>query len=148
MALVSFSGLSPVDSLLELQNSLARMLENPALGLNLGASSGGIFPAVNIFAGKDGGFVFRAEVPGIPPERLNLTVESRRLTISGERKPPEGAGSYHRRERRFGQFSRTIQLPEGLDPDHVSADCRDGVLTVRIEKSEAAKPRQIEVQSK
>jgi HSP20 family protein len=148
MALVSLRGLSPIDALLELQGSLDHLLGNPAAGLNLGPSAGGIFPSFNIFADNDGSLVFRAEVPGIDPGKLDISVESHRLTVSGERKAPEGRGNYHRRERRFGQFSRTVQLPEGLDPDQVSAECRDGILTVRIGTSEAAKPRRIEVQSK
>jgi len=148
MAFVSFRGLSPLDSLVELQNNLARLLEEPARGLDLGPSSRGLFPPVNMFADKDGALVVRAEVPGIAPDDLDVTVETRRLTISGERKPPAGEGSYHRRERRFGQFSRTIQLPEDLDVGKVSARCLDGVLTVQIARTEAAKPRPIEVQVK
>ena len=146
MAIVSFGGFDPFEGLLELQGELDRMLENPGLGLNLGPSARGVFPPVNIFEDQEGGCVFRAEVPGVPPEQLDVTVEHRRLTISGERKPSEGSGAHHRRERRFGRFSRTIQLPEGLDPGKVSADCRDGVLTVRIARSEESKPRKIEVQ--
>jgi HSP20 family protein len=147
MALV-FRGLSPLESLLQLQGSLDHLLENPARGLDLGPSARGVFPAVNIFTNDDGTCIVRAEVPGIAADDLDVNVEPRRLSISGERKRPEGEGSYHRRERRFGQFSRTIQLPDDLDLSQVSAECRDGVLTVRIAKSEATKPRQIQVQVK
>ena len=148
MALVSFRGPSPLEGLLELQGSLERLLEQPGLGLNLGPSAAGIFPALNIFEDSDGGVVFRAEIPGVAPEEVNVSVEPDRLTLSGERKAPEGRRSYHRRERRFGGFSRTVQLPNGLDPTQVTAECRDGVLSVRIAKSEATKPRQVRIQAK
>jgi HSP20 family protein len=55
--------------------------------------------------------------------------------------------SYHRRERRYGKFSRTIQLPRDLDPEKVRAELRNGLLTIRIPKLASAKPRQIEVQA-
>jgi HSP20 family protein len=145
MAFVSFGGLDPFENLVELQRELDRLLANPGQGLSLGPSGRGVFPPVNIFEDREGGFVFRAEVPGIAPEQLGVTVEHRRLTISGERKPPEGSGAHHRRERRFGRFSRTIQLPEELDPEKGSAGCHDGVLTVHIKRREETKPRKIEV---
>jgi HSP20 family protein len=148
MALVSFRGLSPLDGLLELQSSLERLLDQPGLGLNLGPSAGGLFPALNIFEDPSGGVIFRAEIPGIAPEDLDVTVEPGRLSLGGERRAPEGKRSYHRRERRFGRFSRTVQLPEGLDPAQVTAECRDGVLSVRIARSEAAKPRQVKIQAR
>ena len=147
MALVSVRGFSPLDGLLELQDSLARLLDQPGIGLNLGPSAGGVFPGINIFEDGDGGVVFRAELPGIVPEELDVSVEPGRLTLGGERKAPEGKRAYHRRERRFGRFSRTIQLPQGLDPAQVTAECRDGVLSVRIARSEAAKPRQVRIES-
>jgi HSP20 family protein len=148
MALVSSGGFDPFENMLELQRELDRLLANPGLGLNLGPSARGVFPPVNIFSDEQGGFVFRAEVPGVLPEQLDVVLENRRLTISGERKPPEGSGAHHRRERRFGRFSRTIQLPEELDPGKATAECRDGVLTVRIARREETKPRKIAVDIK
>jgi len=145
MALVSFSGLDPFEGLLSLQETLDRMLQTPGLGLDLGPSGSSVFPSINIFTDKDG-LVMRAEVPGIHPEQINVTVEPRRLTIEGERKPSEQEkGSYHRRERSYGRFARSVQLPEDLDADNASAECRNGLLTVRIPKTPAAKPRQISV---
>jgi len=145
MALVSFGGLDPFENLLDLQRELDRLLAQPNQGLNMGLSARGVFPPVNIFEDQQGNFIFRAEVPGIAPEEIEVSVENRRLTISGERKPTGGSGALHRRERRFGRFSRTLQLPENLDAEKVSADCRDGVLTVRIGRREETKPRKIDV---
>jgi HSP20 family protein len=146
MALVSWRSGS-LDDLLGLQSSLARLLDNPALGWNLGPSSASVFPPINVFAGKDGGLVIRAEAPGIDPEKLEISLEAGRLTISGERaSDASGAGNgFHRRERRFGRFSRSLQLPSDLDPEKATASYANGMLTLRIEKAEAAKPRRITV---
>ena len=145
MALVSFSGLDPFGGLLELQDALDRLLQNPSLGLNLGLAGASVFPSLNIFDDQEG-MVVRAEVPGIPADKINVSVESRRLTISGERPTAKREkGSYHRRERRYGEFARSVQLPEDMDAGRATAECRNGLLTVRIPKAAAAKPRQISV---
>jgi len=146
MAIVSLSGFDPFGGLLGLQDALDRLLQNPNLGINLGLSGASVFPALNFFIDEDG-VVVRAEVPGIPADKINVSVEPRRLTISGESAPAQrDKGSYHRRERRFGQFSRSVQLPEELDAEKASAECKNGLLTVRIPKTPAAKPRKISVQ--
>ncbi|MEW6271827.1 MAG: Hsp20/alpha crystallin family protein [Thermodesulfobacteriota bacterium] len=146
MALVSFRGTSPLENLVQLQSALDRLLQSPSRGLDLGPSGGNVFPPINLFADRDGRLVVRAEVPGLRPDAVEITVEPRRLTIAGERLAPEGApGSYHRRERSFGRFSRTVQLPADLDPASATAEVRQGVLTVRIDKRAEAKPRRIEV---
>jgi HSP20 family protein len=145
MALFRFSSaLDPVSGLLTLQNELERALQNP-VGFDLGLSARGVFPPVNIFSEKDG-YVVRLEVPGVPPEQLGIETQGRTLTISGKREisPPAG-GAFHRRERSSGDFSRSLHLPEGLDLGRAQATCKHGVLTVRIPKTEEAKPRQIAV---
>jgi HSP20 family protein len=147
MALVSFQGRNPLDGLLQLQAGLERLLRNPSLGLNLGPSGADVFPPVNLFVDRDGGLVVRAEVPGVKPDEIALTVEPRRLTIAGERaRRVDEKGSDHRRERRFGRFSRTVQIPEELDPATATAEVRHGVLTVRVAKRADARARQIKVQ--
>ena len=147
MAFFQFSSSAdPVSSLLALQRELERMSENP-LGLDLGVSSRGIFPAVNIFSDK-GGCVVRLEVPGVPPDQITIETQGRTLTVAGKRDSaaPAGAG-FHRRERDSGAFSRSLQLPEDLDVARTEASYAHGQLTLRIPKSEAAKPRQISVKA-
>jgi HSP20 family protein len=147
MALVSLRSSGPLDSLLELQRDLESLLQHPARGLDIGPSAAGVFPALNAFRASDGTFVVRAEVPGIKPDALEITVEPRRLTLRGNREiGSRSSGSYHRRERQMGNFARSIQLPEDLDPAAASAACRNGLLTVRIPQRESARPRQITVQ--
>jgi len=145
MALFRFSSPSdPVSGLLDLQRELDRFFQNP-MGLDLGVSSRGVFPAVNIFSDKDG-YIARLEVPGVSPEQINIESHGRTLTISGKREvvTPEG-GSFHRRERESGAFSRSLQLPDDLDPGRAEASYKHGILTVRVPKKEDAKPRQITV---
>jgi HSP20 family protein len=146
MALLSFRDVDPIDSLLNLQRELDQFLRSPSW-FDFGPPVAGVFPPINVFTDGDG-LVVRAEVPGIKPENLNVTAERQTLTISGERErsgPEAGNGSYHRRERRFGKFARSVQLPVELDTSQATAECRNGVLTVRIPKRAEAKPRQVQV---
>lgn len=134
----------PVQALLRLQADLDRTVDRPQGSFGpLGAN---VFPPVNVFKSKDG-YVIRAEMPGIPPDKVIVHVEAGQLTLAGERAAPEGEGSYHRRERAFGRFSRTLRLPADADPGQVEAEARNGVLTVRIHQHEAAKPRQVSVKA-
>jgi HSP20 family protein len=131
---------------LSLQDALAQMLGRPVAPWSIGPSSATVFPPVNVFSTADGALVIRAEAPGVDPAKLEIDIEAERVTISGERKAEfESSEGFHRRERRFGRFSRSVQLPPDLDPDRTSATYRDGMLTIRIEKSEASKPRRIDV---
>jgi HSP20 family protein len=135
-----------VNELLHLQRELDSLLRSPRSDLFSGPSAAGVFPPINIFRNANGDAVIRAELPGVKPEQLSVTVERRRLTLSGERTPetPEN-GSYHRRERLWGKFSRSIELPADLDVDRAEASFRNGVMTLRIPRADAAKPRQITV---
>lgn len=147
MALIRFSrNLDPVDALLSLQRELTRVFERP-VGFDLGPSGRGVYPAANVFA-DPAGYVLRMEVPGVPPEDLSIQAEGRTLTISGKReaRSPEN-GSFHRRERGAGEFRRSVQLPPDVDAAGAQASCKNGILTVRVPKKEAAKPRQIAIQA-
>jgi HSP20 family protein len=125
---------------------LDRVFENP-LGFDLGPSGGGVFPAVNVFADKDG-YSVRMEVPGVACDQLSIETHGRTLTVSGTREDgtPE-KGSFHRRERGRGQFSRSLQLPADLEVGRAEASCKNGMLTIRVPKREEAKPRQITVKA-
>lgn len=92
----------------------------------------------------------RAEVPGIDPKELSISIQDGVLTLSGEKKhesEKKGDG-WHRRERVFGTFQRAIALPEGVDADQVKAESSHGVLTLTLPKTEKAKPKRIEVKVK
>lgn len=105
-----------------------------------------VYPPINLYK-NDEGFIVRAEVPGVDPKSLDLEVTGDTLTLRGERpapQVPEGA-SYHRRERDFGRFRRSLTLPEMVDSAKVMASCNDGVLEIHLPHSEQAKPRRIAV---
>jgi HSP20 family protein len=92
-------------------------------------------------------YVIKAELPDVKKEDIKLTVEDNVMTISGERKyeKEEKGKKYHRVERAYGSFMRSFTLPEAADGSKVSAEYKDGVLNVRLPKSEKAKPKSIEV---
>lgn len=106
-------------------------------------------PRVDI-AEDDNSYVIEAELPYVNKDDINLRVVDGVLTITGERKFAEENKTrrYHRIERSYGRFVRSFTLPEEADPDKVKAEYNNGVLTVRIDKSEARKPRQIDIQVK
>jgi len=111
--------------------------------------AGAWMPAVDV-AENDREVTVRAELPGIEPKDLNVSVSGNQLIISGEKKQSEertGKDYYHR-EIRFGSFRRTIPLPEGVDAENVEAEYANGVLTLRLKKSPAAAPRRIEIKTK
>jgi HSP20 family protein len=92
-------------------------------------------------------YVVRADLPGVREDDLSVQFEDHTLTISGQRSaehdPQEG---YFRLERAFGAFSRSLTLPEGIDPDRVQAQFERGVLQIVIPKPEQKKPRQVQIQ--
>jgi HSP20 family protein len=107
----------------------------------------GVFPALNLSESGDTLFV-EAEVPGVRPEDLSISVEGTTLVLRGERKAdsPEGV-SYHRRERVNGRFSKSISLPYEVQADGVLAEYKNGVLRLTLPKAEHAKPRSIAVKT-
>jgi HSP20 family protein len=144
MTLTSFNRIDPVQGILELQRELDRFLGRPQ-GWDVGVAGAGVFPPINLFADRNG-VVVRAEVPGVEPNSIDVSIQRNTLSVSGERPiKARGKGSYHRRERRFGKFSRSIQLPLDLDTERAHAECRNGVLTLRIPRREEAKPRQVKI---
>jgi len=105
------------------------------------------FPAVNVW--EDGDNIYaEAEVPGVTMDEIELNVVDNELSIKGERKSTDDDSlTYHRRERGTGGFSRFITLPTAVAADEVNAVLKNGVLTITLPKSAAAKPRRIEVKA-
>lgn len=91
-------------------------------------------------------FVVRAEVPGMKPEELDLSVTGDRLVLSGEKSSEsEKQGAGGRTERQFGWFRREISLPSSIDPSQVTAECKDGVLSVRLKKQPRAEVKRVSI---
>jgi len=108
----------------------------------------GTFPAINIYQ-QDDAILLMAEVPGVEPDSLDLTVLNDSVTLKGRREEkdiPE-SNRFYRKERTQGAFARTVTLPEPINPDSVKAQYADGVLKVRMEKAESTKVRKIVIQS-
>ena len=139
---------NPFNELLRLQHDLESLLNRPTSDVSFGPSATGVFPPVNVFRGRQGDVVIRAELPGVKPDDIEVTTEGRRLTINGERKADTSDNAaYHRRERPWGKFSRAIHLPADLDVEKAEARFHQGVMTLRIPRAQAAKPRPITVQA-
>ena len=100
-------------------------------------------PAIDMVR-DDGDLVVRAEVPGIKPEEIEIKAEEGTLTISGKHEEAKEEQGKHfvRRERRYGAFSRTMALPDGVDPKKIKASTHDGVLevTIPLPKEKAQEP--------
>jgi HSP20 family protein len=103
-------------------------------------------PLVDI-SEDDREYLIKAELPEVQKEDVKVIAEAGALTIMGERKfeKEEKGRRYHRIERAYGSFGRTFSLPSGVSPNTVSAEFKDGVLTVHLIKNEKAKPQQVEV---
>ena len=106
------------------------------------------FPAMNVWSSEEG-LILTAEVPGIRPEDIDVSVVGETLNLTGARKPEElkEGTRYHRQERGYGKFSRTIQLPFPVDVNKVEATFKNGLLHISLPRAEADKPRKIAVKS-
>jgi HSP20 family protein len=106
------------------------------------------YPAINVWADEDS-VLITAEIPGIDSSDIELNVLNDTLTLSGSRQNeqlPEDA-RYHRQERRFGQFTRSLKLPYSVDVDNVEANFKHGVLEITLPRTEADRPKKISVKS-
>jgi HSP20 family protein len=105
-------------------------------------------PPVDLVEAEDH-FVLKADLPGLTQDDVSIEVQDGTLSISGERKAEheQRERGWYRIERAFGSFSRSLTLPDGVDPNGIKAEFRDGVLEVRIPKPEERKPRRIEIRA-
>jgi HSP20 family protein len=128
-----------------LQNEMNRLFDRN--GSRAGVSAG--YPAMNMWQ-DDSNLIVEAEIPGMELDDIEILVDGgNQLTIKGERKSPDQeSGFWHRRERGFGQFRRTIELPKMVDADKVEAILKDGILTMTLPKPEEVKPRKITVKAR
>jgi len=118
----------------------------PLLERSLVRNSSQWFPALDVSEEKDG-FTVKADLPGIKKEDVHLSFENGLLTIEGERKEEaeEKEKNYHRVERTYGRFVRSLNLGTGVDGNQIQANYKDGVLEIIVPKSERAKPKAIDI---
>jgi HSP20 family protein len=130
----------------EFQRHVHRMLQGMESGL-LGREHRP-FPALNLYETADA-FVLVVDVPGLRAEDLEVSLAGDAVLLRGERRrlEPIDDESFRRQERPFGRWSRSISLPDRVDADRVTADCRDGRLRIRLPRSLDGQPRTIVVGS-
>lgn len=141
----------PFRDLATLQDRIDRLFED-TLGRVHGASGDEAFegarwaPAVDILE-KPNELVLRADLPGIDPKEVEISVENNTLTLRGERKFESDVkeDDFRRIERVYGSFVRSFSLPRAVDAEKVEAEYRNGVLEVKLPKRLEAKPKQIKV---
>ena len=106
------------------------------------------FPSVNI-SEDDKYITVEAEVPGMKPEDLDISMHNNNLIIQGEKKfeDEENRDSYHRIERSYGSFYRTIPLPTEVDDNNVKANYKNGILNITLPKSEQSRSKKIHIES-
>lgn len=112
------------------------------------AGGWGVFPAVNLYETADA-YVLTAELPGVAPGDIEVSLEGSTIGLRGERKidyTTQGETSLHRSERQSGSFRRAFELPARIEGDKVEAVHRNGVLMLKLPKAAEHKPRQIAVQ--
>ena len=138
----------PFRDLMSIQNELNRLFGRTFAGEE-GLATGAWLPAIDIYETKDR-FVVTAELAGIEPGEVEVSVEDSVLTIRGERKFYEDVSdeSFHRVERRYGAFQRSLSLPATADAERIEASFDKGVLTIEVPKVEKAKPKKIAIKAK
>jgi HSP20 family protein len=138
---------NPGRDYLVLQDRINRLFSDAYGGEEGLMNKGTWIPPVDIFQNGKDELVLKAELPDMKREDIKITIDNDTLTVSGEKKVTDEVKDeqFHRIERRYGSFSRSFSLPPTVDPTKVSAEYKNGVLTLRLPLREEAKPRQIDV---
>jgi len=137
---------NPFTNLADIREEMNRLLDTSFRRMGHGDWETAFTPSVDVIEEKDA-FLVKADLPGLSKDDVSVTLQESYLTIKGERKhetETKEAG-YHRRERVQGSFLRTLELPATVDAKKIDAHFKDGVLSVRLPKTEEAKPKQIKV---
>jgi len=142
------SNWGPLDQLSNLRQEINRLFELPFGESSRESEFFGWAPTVDVFEDKDN-VVVRAELPGMNKEHIEISLHQNSLVISGERKveSQDEDGEASRSERFFGRFQRALELPKPVDANNVTATYKDGILTVKLPKTEESKPKQITVKA-
>ena len=128
-----------------LETEVDQLLGRTGRPVGIRAVRRGTFPPINVGSTPERVDVYLFAA-GLDPKSFDISIQQNLLAISGSRKVPANEeADYYRRERFDGEFRRVITLPEDVDPDRVEAKYRDGVLQVTVQRREAARPRQIQV---
>lgn len=137
----------PFQEMLSLRDAMNQLVEESfVFPASRGLAAHGFAPAIDLSETAEA-YIVEATVPGLKAEDVNVTFENNILTISGEirQEQEQKERNYHRLERRFGSFQRSMTLPNAVKADAISATLTDGILRLEIPKAEEVKPRRINV---
>ena len=136
----------PFREIAALQNEMGRFM-NGLLEGN-GRTNQAWVPALDVWE-TENEVVYAVDLPGIPEDKISVELDDGALTISAERErtQEESDDKFYRYERRYGTFSRTVGVPQGISENDISADYKNGVLEVHVKKPEQPKPKRIQVGS-
>jgi HSP20 family protein len=143
MPLLGFApyGFDPFAELRRMQSEMNRLFSG------VGATVTREFPPINLWLG-DNSVVVTAELPGVGRDDVSLSLIEDVLTLEGERRPHDESGArWHRRERGYGSFARTIQLPFRVDPGNVQARFNNGILEIELQRPPEDRPKKIEIRT-
>ena len=148
---MAISRWDPFRDLMSIQGELNRLFGRTYAGVDSGqpGSSGSWMPALDVYEVKDQ-YVVTVELPGIDPDDVDVSVEDSMLVVRGERRFAQEVEeeAFHRVERRYGAFARSLSLPPTADPQRIEAAFDKGVLTIHVPKAEEAKPKKITIKAK
>jgi HSP20 family protein len=146
MAVVRWTPMGHLRSFQEEMNRMFNEFFRGGTGGEQGWLAGAWTPPVDIYE-TDDALILTAELPGVSKDEVSIEVHNNTLTLRGERKHKAEITEdrYHRAERAYGTFQRSFLLPAMVDQEKVQASYHDGVLELRLPKSEAAKPKRIAI---
>jgi HSP20 family protein len=135
---------APFSELASLQNEMSRFMNGLVEGN--GRTTQSWIPTADVWETEQE-VVYAFDLPGIPEDKISVELDEGALTIAAEREREQKVedGRYYRFERRYGTFTRTIGLPQGVTEESVKAEYKNGVLEVHVAKPEQPKPRKIEI---
>ena len=136
----------PFNEMLTLREAMSQLFEDSVVAPSQLSRGPGFAPALDLSETEDS-FVVEVALPGMKPEDVHVTFENNVLTIKGElrQEAEDKKRNYHRVERRYGSFQRTIGLPSTVKADAIRASLSNGILRLDIPKAEEVKPRRISV---
>jgi HSP20 family protein len=134
----------PLREVAMMQNELSRMMNGLFEGD--GRRTQSWVPTLDTWETKDE-VVYAFDLPGVPQDKVSVEIEDGALTVTAERERSEEISEelFHRFERRYGTFARTVGLPQGVSEDTIKASYKDGVLEIHVPKPEQPKPKKIEI---
>jgi len=138
----------PFREIATLQNEMSRLMNTFTGDGGNGTSQRSWVPALDVWE-TEGEIVYALDLPGIPEDDISVEFEDAALTVTAQRERKEelSEDQLYRFERRFGTYSRTFGLPQGVTEDQINADYKNGVLEIHVAKPEQPKPRRIQIGS-